>query len=98
MPIPLQEQIALSGVSKLGQMSAPARIAVTAFGLAAAIELLISLRSTPSLTDLSFLLMVGLAAITARAKIPLMRGSTLSILTSVVLTTMVLLGTDAAVL
>jgi len=79
-------------------MPLQARIAVSAFGVIGAIELLRSLSGIDSLSDPVFFLMLGLAIATSRAKIRLLGGSTLSLLTSVVLATLMLLGTEAAVL
>jgi signal transduction histidine kinase len=68
------------------------------FGAAGALAFLLALWDRRSLGGAVFLLMVGLAVVTARAKVPLLGGSTLSLLTSVVLAALMLLGTNAAVI
>ena len=78
-------------------MPVPARVLVSIFGGAGVIELLVALRTGPSSAGGLFFLMLGLAIVTARAKVRLPGGSTLSLLTSVVLGALMLLGTQGAV-
>jgi signal transduction histidine kinase len=77
-------------------MPVPARILVSVFAAAGVIELLVALRTGPSSAGGVFFLMLGLGIVTARAKVRLPGGSTLSLLTSVALAALMLLGTPGA--
>jgi signal transduction histidine kinase len=88
----------LSAPTKFGDMPLQARVAVGVFGVVGAFELVRCVRAIGSFNEPVFFLMLGLAIATSRAKIRLLGGSTLSLLTSVVLATLMLLGTEAAVL
>ena len=87
----------MSGPSKFANMPGSAKLAVAVFGILGAIELLVALGTRPAASGAVFFLMLGLAVVTSRTKLTLLRGSTLSFLTSVVLTTLMWLGTEAAV-
>ena len=82
---------------KFQEMRRPARIAVSIFGVAGAVEIFVLLTRVSWIADRSFLLMAVLAVCTARAKVRLIGSSTLSLLTSVVLATVMWLGTEAAI-
>jgi len=75
-----------------------ARAGVCAFGVVGAAALLVALTRASSLDAGAFFLMLSLAVVTARAKVRLIGGSTLSLLTSVVLATVMWLGTEAAII
>ena len=87
----------MSGPSKFANMPGSARLVVAVFGLLGAIELLAALGTRPAASGGVFFLLLGLAVVTSRTKLTLLRGSTLSFLTSVVLMTLMWLGTEAAV-
>jgi signal transduction histidine kinase len=82
--------------AKFKELPVLARILVSGFGLAGLLELFFSLSSHPSSSG-TFLCMLALAVVTARAKVRLPGGSTLSVLTSVVLAALMLLGTQGAI-
>jgi signal transduction histidine kinase len=86
----------LSGPTTFRDTPLGAQITVGLFGIAGAIALFVSLTQEAEF-GVVFYLMLALGVVTARAKIPLVRGSTISLLTSVVLATLTLLGTHAAV-
>jgi signal transduction histidine kinase len=79
-------------------MPTQAQIAVSLFGIVGAIVLIGALRTGPSMHGGVFFLMAALALVTARAKVKLPGGSTLSLLTSVVLASLMLLGKEAAII
>src|SRR5262245_6573117 len=88
----------LSASTKFMAMPVAARVVVGVFGAVGIIELLVVLGGRPSMIGELFFLMLALAVVTSRAKVRLPGGSTLSLLTSVVLSTLMLLGTEATVL
>src|SRR5579871_6543507 len=85
-----------AAATKFEELPVSARILVLMFGLAGVAEVFFSLRSGPA--SPIFLFMLALAVVTARAKVKLPGGSTLSVLTSVVLAAMMLLGTRGAII
>src|SRR5205823_8110264 len=75
-----------------------ARIVVLLFGLAGLVEIVPAALRVRALNAWAFGLMLLLAIVTARAKVRLIGGPSLSLLTAVVLTTLMSLGADAAIL
>ena len=74
-----------------------AQIAVAIFAILGVMELFAALATAPSKTGSIFYLMLALAAVTARVKVRLPGGSTLSPLTSIVLAALMVLGPHSAV-
>jgi signal transduction histidine kinase len=88
----------LTVAAKFNELPVSARLVVVLFGAIGAFAPIFSLRSFPSSAGGTLLFTLALAVITARAKVRLPGGSTLSVLTSVVLGALMLLGTQGAVL
>ena len=83
--------------TKFRDMPKSAQVVVALFAAIGIFELLLALEQRPSTYGGLFFLMLALAMISARAKVRLPGGSTLSVLTSVVLGTLMLLGWPGAV-
>jgi hypothetical protein len=82
----------LSGKTQFKTLPLRAQIAVAVFGLVGVIVLFSALGTRPSAQGGTFYLMLAIAMVTARVKVRLLGGSTLSPLTSVVLATLMVLG------
>jgi signal transduction histidine kinase len=87
----------LSEPARFAEMPVPARVAVCLFGLIGTIELVTSLSIVSVNNTPFFFLMLALGVVCARTKVRLPGGSTLSLLTSVVLATVMLIGAAAAI-
>ena len=87
----------MSEPTRFADMPVHARVAIGLFGLIGTVELVVAITLVYRNVVPFFFLMLALAVVCARAKVRLPGGSTLSLLTSVVLATLMLIGTAAAV-
>lgn len=93
-----EEDCFVSNKPKWMSLPRPARIAVVVFGIVGISGVVRAFADMPSMLSSYFALMVFLALVTARTKVRLVGGSSLSLLTTVALVAMMMLGTKAAVL
>jgi diguanylate cyclase (GGDEF)-like protein/putative nucleotidyltransferase with HDIG domain len=92
------EVICLDNRTSFGSIPWKARVLVALFGVAGSYELLLAILDVRLADYYALGLMLFLAVVTARAKIRLIAGSSLSLLTTVVLASLMMLGAKAAIL
>src|SRR5688572_11020672 len=84
-------------MAKLSEIPTAARLLVIAFSVAGVVQILRAVGRMPELDLRTWAVMMAFAIVTARVKVRLIGGSSLSLLTAVVFATLMLLGIDAAV-
>ena len=99
MPIKMKTEVPiLNDKAQFKSLPPAARLAVAVFGMVGLLLLIVSTRWAGQLDAAHFGLMLFLAVVTAHAKVRLIGGSSLSLLTTVVLMSVMMLGAEAAVL
>src|SRR5438552_17953691 len=99
MPIKMKTEVPiLNDKAQFQSLPPAARLAVAVFGMVGLLLLIVSTRGAGRLDAAHFGLMLFLAVVTAHAKVRLIGGSSLSLLTTVGLMFVMVLGSEAGVI